>query len=146
MTSKPMVRLFAELGVTQTHSRPRVSNDNPFSESHFKTLKYRPDYPDRFSSLEDARVWCAKFFAWYNREHYHAGIALLTPSDVHHGHGETRRAQRATALAAAYAVHPERFVRGLPTPAPLPTAVWINKPMPSTASTVAIAAEEVARH
>lgn len=103
MTSKPLVRLLADLRVTQTHSRPRVSNDNPYSESQFKTLTYRPDYPDRFASLEEARAWCAKFFDWYNREHFHAGLALLTPCDVHHGRGEARRAQRATARAAAYA-------------------------------------------
>ena len=133
MTSKPVAFLLADLGVTKTHSRPHVSDDNPFSEAHFKTLKYRPDFPNRFGSFEHARQHAAAFFRWYNHDHRHTGLGMLTPADVHHGLGEARRARRAEALAAAYAAHPERFVRGLPRPAPLPTAVWINKP-PSTSS------------
>ena len=128
MTAKPMALLLADLGVAKTHSRPHVSNDNPFSESQFKTLKYRPGFPDRFGSLEDARAFSRAFFPWYNTEHRHSGIGLLTPHDVHHGLAPARVIQRATTLTAAYAAHPERFPRGIPTPPEVPTAVWINKP------------------
>jgi len=128
MTAKPMALLLADLGVAKTHSRPHVSNDNPFSESQFKTLKYRPGFPDRFGCLEDARAFCRCFFPWYNTEHRHSGIGLLTPHDVHHGLAPARVIQRATTLTAAYAAHPERFPRGIPTPPKVPTAVWINKP------------------
>jgi putative transposase len=128
MTSKTVAFLFADLGVTKTHSRPHVSNDNPFSEAHFKTLKYRPDFPARFGSLEDARAHCVDFFPWYNTDHRHSGLGLHTPHDVHFGLAEARRAQRAIVLRAAYAVTPERFVRHPPTPALLPTAAWINPP------------------
>jgi putative transposase len=128
MKSKPVALLLADLGVTKTHSRPHVSNDNPFSESHFKTLKYRPDFPDRFGSPQDARRHCASFFPWYNCEHHHAGLGLLTPHDVHYGLAAMRHAQRALVLATAHAQHPERFPRGTPRPPPLPTEVWINKP------------------
>lgn len=128
MTSKTVALLMSDLGVSKTHSRPHVSNDNPFSESQFKTLKYRPGFPARFGSLEDARAFCTAFFEWYNREHHHGGLGLLTPSDVHHGLGEQRRAQRAAVLERAYAAHPERFVGGEPKPAKLPSAVWINPP------------------
>lgn len=128
MTSKPVAFLLADLGVTKTHSRPHVSNDNPFSEAGFKTLKYRPGFPPRFGSIEDARGFCGDFFYWYNEEHHHSGINLLTPSDVHHGRAAARLEARAEVLAAAFAAHPERFVRGLPTPAEVPSAVWINKP------------------
>jgi len=128
MTAKPMALLLADLGVAKTHSRPHVSNDNPFSESQFKTLKYRPGFPDRFGCLEDARAFCRVFFPWYNTEHRHSGIGLLTPHDVHHGLAPARVIQRATTLTAAYAAHPERFPRGIPTPPKVPTAVWINKP------------------
>ncbi len=131
MTSKPVAFLLADLGVTKTHSRPHVSNDNPYSEAQFKTLKYRPDFPERFGCLEDARTYLAAFFRWYNEEHHHSGLGLLTPSDVHHGRGEERREQRSRVLAAAYAAHPERFVRGLPQPPALPVAVWINQPVTS---------------
>jgi putative transposase len=133
MTSKPVALLLADLGVTKTHSRPSVSNDNPYSEAQFKTLKYRPDFPERFGSLEHARMHCVDFFRWYNREHRHAGLGLHTPHDVHHGLAADRQAQRALVLAAAYAARPERFVRRPPTPAPLPTAVWINPPNPLAA-------------
>ena len=128
MTSKPVAFLLADLGVTKTHSRPHVSDDNPFSEAQFKTLKYRPDFPDRFGSIMDARGFCQLFFPWYNTEHHHSGLGLLTPEDVHRGRAATCIAARAAVLATAYAAHPERFVRGLPHPAAAPTAVWINAP------------------
>ncbi len=128
MTSRPVALLLADLGVTKTHSRPHVSNDNPYSEAQFKTLKYRPDFPDRFGSLEDARAHCTDFFPWYNTEHRHSSLGLHTPHDVHLGLAKARRDHRAKVLAAAYAATPERFVRRLPTPAPLPTAAWINPP------------------
>jgi putative transposase len=128
MKSKPVAFLLADLGVTKTHSRPHVSDDNPFSEAHFKTLKYRPDFPDRFGCIEDARALCRDFFDWYNNEHHHSGLGLLTPADVHHGRAEQRRAERAVVLEAAHQAHPERFVHGQPTPPPVPVAVWINKP------------------
>jgi putative transposase len=128
MTSKPVALLLADLGVTKTHSRPHVSDDNPFSEAQFKTLKYRPTFPDRFGSILDARGFCQAFFPWYNTEHHHSGLGLLTPEDVHCGRAASRIAARAEALALAYAAHPERFVRGMPQPAAAPRAVWINPP------------------
>ena len=128
MTSKAVAFLLADLGVTKTHSRPHVSNDNPFSEAAFKTLKYRPNFPDRFGSIEDSRGFCGDFFRWYNDEHHHSGLGLLTPHDVHHGLAEQRLSARATVLKAAYVAHPERFVRGISTARQLPTEVWINKP------------------
>lgn len=128
MTSKPVALLLADLGVTKTHSRPHVSDDNPFSEAQFKTLKYRPEFPDRFGSIVDARGFCQGFFPWYNTEHHHSGIGLLTPADVHLGRAATRIAARAQVLAGAYAAHPDRFVRGLPRPGAAPAAVWINPP------------------
>lgn len=129
MTSKPVALLLADLGVTKTHSRPHVSNDNPYSESQFKTMKYRPDFPERFGSIEHSRLHCTDFFRWYNAEHRHSGLGMLTPHDVHHGLAAMRHAQRAVVLQAAYAEHPERFVKKLPTPPALPTAAWINKPI-----------------
>jgi putative transposase len=128
MTAKPLALFLADLGVTKTHSRPHVSNDNPFSEAHFKTLKYRPDFPDRFGSLEDARAHCSAFFPWYNTIHRHSGLGLHTPHDVHYGLAPARQAQRAAVLVAAYTHHPERFVRQRPVPSALPTAAWINPP------------------
>lgn len=128
MTSKPVALLMADLGVTKTHSRPHVSNDNPFSESQFKTLKYRPDYPERFGCQQDARLWAAEFFRWYNYAHHHSAIALLTPADVHFGRAQTILDQRQQVLHAAYLKNPERFVKGPSIPAPVPTAVWINPP------------------
>ena len=128
MRSKLVAELLADLGVTKTHSRPHVSNDNPYSEAGFKTLKYRPDLPARFGSLEDARAYCVDFFAWYNTEHYHSGIGLQTPERVHYGLAQTVVDERAAVLAAAHAAHPERFVRGAPAPPALPTEVWINRP------------------
>ena len=135
MTSKPVALLLAELGVTKTHSRPHVSNDNPYSEAQFKTLKYRPDFPARFGSLEDARAHATDFFAWYNTEHRHSGIGLHTPHDVHHALATARQAHRASVLTAAFAAHPERFVRRPPTPPALPTAAWINPPLLLATST-----------
>jgi putative transposase len=131
MTSKPVAFLLADLGITKTHSRPHVSNDNPYSESQFKTLKYRPGFPDRFGSIQDARAFCQLFFGWYNREHRHAGIAMMTPQAVHYGHAAQLHQARAAVLAGAYAAHPERFVRKPPAPTPLPVAVWINRPEPT---------------
>lgn len=128
MRSKTVAQLLIDLGVSQSHSRPRVSNDNPYSEAQFKTLKYRPDFPQQFGSLADGRQWLRPFFHWYNHEHYHTALGLLTPATVHYGHAETIRTQRQQVLAAAFAAHPERFVRGLPTPPILPTEVWINRP------------------
>jgi len=128
MTSKPVAFMLADLGVTKTHSRPHVSNDNPYSESGFKTLKYRPDFPQRFGAIEDARAHCADFFSWYNQEHHHSGIGLLTPYEMHHGLAHARSVQRAGVLAAAFAAHPERFPHGIPMPPRVPKEVWINKP------------------
>ena len=130
MTSKSVAFLLADLGITKTHSRPHVSNDNPFSEAQFKTLKYRPAFPDRFGSIQDARGHCHVFFPWYNTEHHHTGLGLLTPSDVHHGLAEQRVGARAAVLTTAYAAHPERFPGGLPQPPAHPTEVWINPPKP----------------
>lgn len=131
MRSKTVALLLADLGVTKTHSRPYVSNDNPYSESQFKTMKYRPDYPDRFGSIQDARAWARTFFQWYNHEHRHSGVALLTPATVHYGQAQAVIDRRQKVLQAAYAAHPERFVRGVPKPPSLPKEVWINKPSPS---------------
>ena len=128
MASKPVALLLADLGIAKSHSRPHVSNDNPYSEAQFKTLKYRPDFPARFGSLEDARAFCQRFFDWYNEEHRHSGIGLLTPATVHAGRAPAVQAARAITLAQAYADHPERFVRRPPTPPELPSAVWINSP------------------
>jgi putative transposase len=128
MRSKPVALLLADLGVTKSHSRPYTSNDNPFSEAAFKTLKYRPDFPDRFGSLEDARSFCSDFFAWYNLEHRHSGVQMLTPHDVHLGHADRTLARRADVLRAVHAARPERFVRGAPRVRPLEREVWINKP------------------
>jgi putative transposase len=135
MTAKPVAFLLAELGVTKSHSRPHVSNDNPYSESQFRTMKYRPEFPDRFGSYQDAHAFCGRFFRWYNDEHRHSGIGFHTPADVHHGRAELVRAQRAEVLTAAYAAHPERFVRKPPEPPALPTAVWINQPKEDPATT-----------
>ena len=128
MTSKPVAFLMADLGVTKTHSRPYVSDDNPYSESHFRTLKYRPDFPERFGSIQDSRSFCQQFFAWYNQEHRHSGIELLTPAMVHYGQAPAIVKQRQVVLDAAYQAHPERFVRRPPQSSPVPKEVWINKP------------------
>ena len=134
MTSKPVALLLADLGVTKTHSRPHVSDDNPFSESQFKTLKYRPEFPDRFGSIQDARSFCQAFFPWYNAEHHHTGIGLLTPETLHYGHADDVIRQRQTVLTQAFQRNPERFVRAHPKPPARPTAVWINPPPPPAAS------------
>jgi len=128
MRSKPVAFLLADLGVTRTHNRPYTSTDNPYSEAQFKTLKYRPGFPRRFDSIEHARAFCREFFPWYNHEHRHSGIGLMTPAAVHHGQAKTLHAQRARVLQGAYAATPERFVRRPPRPPALPTAAWINKP------------------
>ncbi len=132
MTSKPVALLLADLGVTKTHSRPHVSNDNPFSEAQFKTLKYRPGFPDRFSSMDEARAFCQTFFRWYNLEHRHSGIGLLPPEVVHAGRAQAAYDARVQVLATAQAAHPERFVRHPPRPPQLPTAAWINPPSPTS--------------
>jgi len=134
MTSKPVAFLLADLGVTKTHSRPHVSNDNPYSEAQFKTLEYRPGFPDRFASIEAARAFCQDFFRWYNTDHRHAGIGLLPPTVVHHGQAQAAYDARALVLAAAHAAHPERFVRQAPRPPRLPTDAWINPPKPTSDS------------
>ena len=128
MASKPVALLLADLGVTKSHSRPHVSNDNPFSESNFKTLKYRPDFPDRFDSIQHARTHCQCFFGWYNHEHRHSGVALMRPADVHYGRAGQITTARAQVLDTAYATHPERFVRKPPQPPLLQPAAWINRP------------------
>ena len=128
MGSKLVAQLLADLGVTKSHSRPQVSDDNPYSEAQFKTLKYRPEFPTCFGSLEDGLSFCRPFFSWYNDEHRHSGIAYMTPRAMHYGESSTIHAARSAALAKAYAEHPERFVRGRPKPPALPEAVWINAP------------------
>jgi len=128
MTSKPVAFLLADLGITKTHSRPYTSSDNPYSEAQFKTLKYRPRFPDRFHSIEEARSFCREFFEWYNHAHRHSGIGLMTPASVHHGQAEELHARRTSVLAQAYLRTPERFVHRPPRPPALPSAVWINKP------------------
>ncbi len=136
MTSKPVSALLVDLGVIRSHSRPQVSNDNPYSEAQFKTLKYCPAFPDRFGSIEDARAFIEVFMGYYCHEHRHSGIGLHTPASVHYGTATEVRAQRATTLDAAYAAHPTRFTRR-PTPPKLPTVAWINPPV--------VADEEVAQ-
>ena len=128
MTSKPVALLLADLGVTQSHSRPHVSNDNPYSEAQFKTLKYRPGFPARFTSIEAARAHCQDFFPWYNSEHHHGGLGLHTAADVHYGQAAAVRAGRALVLTRAYLAHPERFIHKPPAPPDLPGGSWINPP------------------
>ena len=132
MTSKCTAQLLADLGVTRSLSRPQVSDDNPFSEAQFMTLKYHPGFPGRFPDIAAATDFCRSFFPWYNSEHRHAGIAMLTPDDVHHGRARAVLARRERTLEAAWANHPERFVRGIPKPSPLPKQVWINPPASTT--------------
>ena len=128
MTSKLVAHLMADLGITKTHSRPHVSNDNPFSESQFKTLKYCPAFPDRFGGLQDSRIFCVDFFDWYNNDHRHSGIGFYRPVDVHYGRTGILQKQRQKVLDQAYLVHPERFVRKPPQASEPPQAVWINPP------------------
>ena len=128
MKSRSVSMLLSDLGVFRTHSRPHVSNDNPYSESQFKTLKYALGFPKRFGSMEDARAYCARFFDWYNRYHHHSGVAMMTPEDVHYNRADEVQRGRAETLELAYMRHPERFVRGVPKPPVLPGSVWINRP------------------
>jgi len=137
MTSNTVAQLYANLGVTQSLSRPHVSDDNPFSEAHFKTLKYHPGYPNRFGSIEDAQAWCRRFFPWYNHEHRHSGIGLVTPHALHRGHHHGILAARQVVLDAARERHPDRFVLGRPRLPLVPTAVWINPPARDPTSIVA---------
>jgi transposase InsO family protein len=128
MKAKATAQLLADLGVTKSHSRPHVSNDNPFSESHFKTLKYQPQFPSRFGCREDAQQFCRSFFRWYNHDHHHVGLGLMTPDQVHYGQADAVHAARQTTLDQAFRHTPERFVKHPPMPPAKPTAVWINPP------------------
>jgi len=132
--AKLVAQLLADLSITKSHSRPHVSNDNPYSESHFKTLKYRPEFPPRFGCYEDAHAFCRTFFAWYNQEHRHSGIGMLTPEDLHYGRADQIMAVRQRTLDAAFQAHPERFVHGRPGPQKVPEAAWINPPTPAASS------------
>ena len=132
MRGKPLSQLLVDLGITKSYNRPHTSDDNPFSEAHFKTMKYRPDYPDRFASLSEAQVWARCFFTWYNEQHYHSGLNLLTPASVHYGQAAAVQQQRQTVMLTAYAAHPARFVRGEPLVKAAPAAVWINPPVGMT--------------
>ena len=135
MIAHSLALLLTDLGVQSSHSRPHVSNDNPFSEAQFKTMKYHAGYPACFGSLADARAWCQAFFLWYNAEHHHTGIGLLTPAVVHAGQAPAVQAQRQVTLSRAYLHHPDRFVNGPPVPPLLPTAAWINPPAPPPPAT-----------
>jgi putative transposase len=147
MMAKPTAFLLADLGVTKSHSRPHTSNDNPFSEAHFKTLKYQPEFPKRFGCIEDARAFCRRFFTWYNQDHHHVGIGLMTPDQVHYGQANVVHAARQDVLAHAYKANPERFVSGAPKPPAKPTATWINPPpKPTLLMDATGAAAEVAPH
>jgi hypothetical protein len=126
MRAKSTAELLVDLGVAASFSRPRVSNDNPFSEAQFKTLKYRPEFPARFESIEHARAHLRAFFTWYNDEHRHSGIGFMTPAAVHFGRAQALQQQRAAVLQAAYAARPQRFKGRLPTPPALPEIVGIN--------------------
>lgn len=128
MRSKPVAFLLADLGIAKSHSRPYTSTDNPFSEAMFKTTKYRPGFPDRFETLQEATAFFRQFIDWYNNHHRHSGIGMMTPAAMHSGRAPEIRRRRAAVLETAYKANPERFVKGLPTPHKLPTAVWINKP------------------
>ena len=128
MRGKALSQLLVDLGIFKSHSRPHTSDDNPFSEAQFKTLKYRPDFPARFSDIEAARTWARGFFRWYNEEHYHSGLNLLTPASVHAGTAALIQQQRQTVMSTAYATHPARFRRGQPQVKGAPPAVWINPP------------------
>ena len=131
MTGKPLSQLLLDLGITKSHSRPHTSDDNPFSEAQFKTMKYRPDYPDRFDSIEAARVWARAFFKWYNEQHYHSGLNLLTPVSVHYGQADFVQARRQSVMSAAFAAYPQRFRAGSPLVKGAPSAVYINPPKPA---------------
>lgn len=129
MKAKATALLLADLGITKSHSRPHTSNDNPFSEAHFKTLKYQPQFPKRFGCIEDAKTFCRGFFDWYNNDHHHAGIGLMTPNQVHYGQADQVYAARQVTLNHAFNQNPERFVNKLPKPPSKPTAAWINPPI-----------------
>jgi putative transposase len=131
MKAKATALLLADLGITKSHSRPHTSNDNPFSEAHFKTLKYQPQFPKRFGCIEDAKVFCRAFFLWYNQDHHHVGIGLMTPDQVHYGQAPAVHAARQDVLNMAYQANPERFVGKAPKPPPMPTQTWINPPQQS---------------
>lgn len=149
MKSQTVAQLLAALGVVKSHSRPRISNDNPFSESQFKTFKYQPEFPDRFASYDEALAYCTEFFPWYNDHHYHSGLSLLTPASVHYRQTDAIVAQRRQILQAAYAAHPERFVRGLPTQKTAPQTVWINPPdvsLPPKTPPIQNGAKRLVRH
>jgi putative transposase len=128
MKSQTVAQLLGALGVTKSQSRPHVSNDNPFSESQFKTMKYRPEFPERFESFHEAHAFCVTFIPWYNEEHYHSGLRMFTPVSVHYCQTGPILAQREQTMKAAYAAHPERFVHGEPKLKPVPETVWINRP------------------
>lgn len=131
MKGKPLSQLLLDLHITKSHSRPHTSDDNPFSEAHFKTMKYRPDYPDRFASIDAARVWARAFFGWYNNLHYHSGLNLMTPVSVHYRQANLIQQQRQSVMSAAFRTSPERFRAGLPSLKGAPTAVYINPPKPA---------------
>ena len=132
MKARATALLLADLGVTRSHNRPHTSNDNPFSEAQFKTLKYQPEFPQRFGCIEDARGFCRRFFDWYNGDHHHAGIGLMTPDQVHYGQADAVHAARQQTLDQAFRTNPERFVNKPPTPPNKPTAAWINPPTPDS--------------
>lgn len=149
MKSQTVAQLLAALGVVKSHSRPRISNDNPFSESQFKTLKYQPEFPDRFASYDEALAYCTEFFLWYNERHYHSGLSMLTPASVHYGQTDAIVARRRQTLQAAYAAHPERFVLGLSTQKTPPHTVWINPPdiqLPPNSPPIQIGHKSLNRH
>lgn len=131
MTGRPLSQMLLDLGITRSHSRPHTSDDNPFSEAQFKTMKYRPDYPDRFDSIEAARQWARVFFAWYNDDHYHSGLNLMTPASVHCGQADAVQQQRQSVMAAAFEACPARFRAGMPLVKGAPSAVYINPPKPA---------------
>lgn len=131
MKGKPLVALLETLGIDRSHSRPHTSDDNPFSEAQFKTMKYQPDYPDRFEDIEAARAWARTFIAWYNHHHYHLGLNLLTPASVHYGEADAVVQQRQCVMVQAFATHPDRFRRGQPVVNGAPSAVYINPPASS---------------
>lgn len=132
MKGKPLTQLLEDLGVIRSHSRPYTSDDNPFSEAQFKTMKYRPDYPDRFADIEAARQWVRQFVQWYNQDHYHSGLNLLTPASVHYGEADVIRQQRQRVMSAAYTAFPARFARGEPIVQGAPAVVYLNPPTQTT--------------
>ncbi len=146
MKAKATALLLADLGVTRSHNRPHTSNDNPFSESHFKTLKYQPRFPKRFGCIEDAKSFCRSFFDWYNKDHHHTGIGLMTPDQVHYGQTDAVHAARQDTLDRAFRENPQRFVNKPPSPPNKPTAAWINPPVPRRVTTEDTGSHEVLQH